>query len=138
MGESGFDVDSVHLPQLGLWQQLAQQDAAHCLQMVLDGHQLGDVRVLPLALRDLVSKAGQDGVQQERGTQVGRVVHVIGALRVVPEPGTLVGGVVQDNVADAQNLSRKFNLVEENNFGLYFGPSTPLPFCWSTFQYDPW
>ena len=47
----------------------------------------------------------EESIEQIGGAKMGRVDEIVGAFWVFLQPETLVGSVVQHNIADAQNLS---------------------------------
>ena len=59
------------------------------------------------ASADIDGKVLKKTIEQVRWAQVRRVGEVVSAFGVFSEPGTLVGSVVQHNVADTQYLRRR-------------------------------
>lgn len=48
-------------------------------------------------------------IKQVGRTQMGRVNEIVGALRMLLQPRTIIGSMVQDNVADAERLLQKLD-----------------------------
>jgi hypothetical protein len=77
--------------------------AAH-LEVVVLGDALGHALRLVVAARDGQREAREQRVQERGRPQVRAVQAVVRGLRVLPQPRSLVGRVVQHDVADGQHL----------------------------------
>ena len=57
-----------------------------------------------LAHGDIDGQVLQDSIEKIGGAQMRRIDQIVGAFRVVHQPGTIVGSVVQHDVRKTQNL----------------------------------
>lgn len=76
--------------------------------MILRVDGCGDPGELPHALGHLQTELVECEVEQVGWLEVRTVDQIVSALRVLLEPRTLVGGVVQYDVTDTQHLSDKY------------------------------
>lgn len=68
---------------------------------------------LPLSFSNLLAEVVEDAVDDVGRLQVGAVVTVVGTLRVLHQPGTVLGGVVEDQVRDGENAPLLVHLGDE-------------------------
>lgn len=64
---------------------------------------LGDAPIHPQTLFNVQGHVDQDPVQDEGRPEMRTVEAVVGGIRLLSQPLSLVGSVVEDNVTDAQD-----------------------------------